>query len=264
LMATEKGGNRGNSISFCQLRCFVDQAIEFGLTGKYLMRTATLWAASEYITIEIDDTEAPTRVRFRGERGYVDTPIIEGYHCQALSQGAISIFFDDPNYVKVAKAARVFNGKELLNAVAIQIPKKTDTTTDLVLEVENEVLVISKRSDIRRKEQSVLAIASAEMLSNSVEWQPMTASYNYLNLAVRYALSNCVEDANAITDEDFMLDEEIAAAELSTTKGLLLTQQYVERYNRWLLTIEPTESDTAKVVLMVSTKEATNDRNEAD
>lgn len=267
---TERGSNRGIGLLTHFVEAEGEHDIRFGIYGRHLLKVSDVMEESAAIEIKVDDLEKPTRVRFSGDKGWIDLATVQDYYCRALSQGAMGIFLKE-NYSVERKCSKTFDVDELMNGVSIQTPKKGANRNDVVLEMVDQVLKVSKRSDIRCSEVSSIPCA---VLENS-EWMPVVVDHTYLTDAIE-ALDafitrneNKSETMSFEFKEDLEDEEEQSTTEVTqnTKRYVSLTQAFNKKFNMWLIYVEPLaegEYSECRSALIVNTKESTNDFNEAD
>jgi len=180
LCSTEQGSDRGDSIIVYEIDHTLCENIRFGVSGKYLNKIGEVFEEFPLIKVYIEDVETPTRIKFEGDKGWIDTPIIDGYYCQALSKGAMVFFYGEgPTINNISD--RIFNVIELSDRVAIQSPKKGHTLKDVVLEMLGQELIIYKRNDIHQKEMSKV---STWTIDGQGDWIPIVLDHMYLTDAL--------------------------------------------------------------------------------
>jgi len=256
LSVTERASDRGIGLLTQTLQASVLHPLRLAFQGRHLSRIADVIEENPTLTIHLDSLEQPTRVRFSGFGGWVDLPIIPDYHCRALSQGAMGVFLGE-NYVRTESQPVLFNVEELEDGVAIQAPQKKATRNDVVLEIENQKLLISKRSDIRRSELSSIPLHEA----TEQDWVDIVVDHTYLTDGIT-ALDSFLKAANKRAAANSFADESATPS----VKLVSLTQSVCAASSIHLLLLKPALPDEyeCQVALVVNTKAQTNDYNEAD
>jgi hypothetical protein len=262
LNVTERGSDRGIGLLTYAVNAHPTKELRLGIYGRFLLKVVDVIEASQTVTIKVDSLEKPTRIRFIGDKGWADLPVIEGYYCRALSQGAVGIFLGE-NYVVKRTCTKVFDIDDLLNGVSIQTPKKGASRNDVVLEIEDQVLKISKRSDIRRSEISSVPCA----VLDEKDWQPVVVDHTYLTDSLEALKSFLSKKELTEEADEFNFDEDEKSKTISTKLFVTLTQAFNEKFGTWIIYIEPQDDgqySPCRSALIVNTKERTNDFNEND
>ena len=258
LNVTERASDRGIGLLTHTLPAAVLHPLRLAFQGRHLTRIADIVEETPTLTVHVDSLQQPTRVRFRGFGGWVDLPIIPDYHCRALSQGAMGVFLGE-NYVRTESQPVFFNVEELEDGVAIQAPQKKATRNDVVLELEDQKLLVSKRSDIRRSELSSIPLHEA----TETEWVDIVVDHTYLTDGIA-ALDSFLKAADKRASAGtFAVEDETAPV---SVKLVSLTQSICTASNIHLLLLKPALENEyeCQVALIVNTKAQTNDYNEAD
>jgi hypothetical protein len=268
---TERNSDRGIGLLTYAVNAVCTESIAFGVYGRFLLKTSEVFQESPVLSIKVDNKKEPTRVRFSGDQGWIDLPVVPAYHCRALSSGVPAIFMG-VNYEAQRLCTKVFEIEELINGISIQTPKKGANRNDVVLEITDQVLDISKRSDIRKTELSKVTCA----VLDAKPWKPVVVDHTYLTdaieaVAIYIKRKKTQEDKSnfAFEEEDEELTDE--PLEKRKTEGdklyVCITQAYNKKFDTWLLYIEPQtegENSLCKSALVVNTKETTSDFNEND
>jgi hypothetical protein len=269
VMATERGSDRGLSLLRAQTSATFEQHHSFGIQGRFCSRCASVGFGDGEIKISVDSEQS--RVKFEGSEGWVDLPIVEAYRCQALSRGAPGYFWGQGLATEV-KTTRTFRLQELKDGVDIQTPKKGANRNDIVLEFEEAALLISKRSDIRRRELSRIPTFTTEGVLEP--WVDCTVDHSYLTDALvgfgRYFSAKQQAQTPELPDAFYGSDEPLDEWELNpqetTGASIKVSQLYCPQYHTWSLRVDPygKESPDFQIILMIQPKEATADYNESD
>jgi hypothetical protein len=270
---TERASNRGVGLLTYRVESGVLHEMRFGIEGRYLQKACDVFKATNFTGISVDSLENPTQVCFYGDAGWVVMPVIDGYYCGALSQGAMGIFLGE-DYTLERKAVRIFQVEELVNALSIQTPKKGATRNDVVLEFKEQLLEIHKRSDIRKTESSSVATA---VLATEPAWVPVVVDHTYFSDALdaldsflTHRLKQTPEITFGFYPEEAAEDgteEENRKAGDPAEKLVALTQAFCPQYKNWILLVEPAEQlgdSPCRASLVLQTKQETNVNNEED
>jgi hypothetical protein len=186
----------------------------------------------------------------------------------------MGIFLGENYEVERSVESEFFNIEELLNGISIQTPKKGATRNDVVLELSNQQLAVYKRSDIRQTEISNVPVAALAQQP----WTAIVVDHTYLTDCIeaieKYHKQE--ERRTAYLEQGFTFggEEDLFedAAEQSTAgqqgeNRVVLTQAVATRSDTNLLYVEPPNNSDGyecSAVVIVNTKEATEDYNEAD
>lgn len=256
LSVTERASDRGIGLLTHTLPTTVVHPIRLGFQGRHLSKIADVVEENPAFTVHVDSIENPTRVRFSGFGGWVDLPVVAEYHCRALSKGAMGVFLGE-NYTRTESEPVIFSVEQLEDGIAIQAPKKGATRNDVVLELEDQKLLVSKRSDIRRSELSTIPLHEASV----VQWLDVVVDHTYLTDAVT-ALDSFLKAA----DKRVRLPELTDEPSTPLNVRLVSVTQSVSSSNVHLLLVRPAidQDYECQVALIVNTKAQTNDYNEAD
>jgi hypothetical protein len=161
------------------------------------------------------------------------------------------------NYTRTESESVIFNVEDLQDGIAIQAPKKGATRNDVVLELQDQKLLVSKRSDIRRSELSTIPLHEA----STVQWTDVVVDHTYLTDGVT-ALDSFLKAADKRARLPELTDEPTTPVNVR----LVSVTQSVSSSNVHLLLIRPAidQDYECQVALIVNTKAQTNDYNEAD
>ena len=264
MAVTERSSDRGIAMLTMTVPSSNEHELRFGIQGRHLLKAVDVLKERNFIGISVDDPENPKRVRFFGDAGWVDLPVVEDYFCRALSQGAMSIFLGE-NYEVQLKEPKTFDIEELLNGISIQTPKKGATRNDVVLELEEQQLHVYKRSDIRKSEISKIGVHGLVQQ----EWLPIVADHTYLTDCIEAVekFHKQEERRAAYLQQGFEFGPDAAEEQQSTAVAqVVLTQATGGSADTNLLYIEPPTMTTCecRAVLIVNTRDLTEDYNEAD
>lgn len=270
ICSTEKGSNLGSSMLACDLPAFSPEK-SFGINGKYFTYISDVFNESQLITVELDDLEAPTRARFVGDAGWVDVPITDEDMIKELSQGAVGLFYGEGLQL-TEQCDRTFNLCELNDSISIQAPKKSATYNDVLLQMIDNQMVISKLWDVQKFE-----VSSADMwtLEGRGEWKPVSIDFNFMTACLdcldKY-VTRCIKDAereevnHALEFEE--LNEELEFEGVTATKvakTVTLTQKSCITSlgrQRWYVFVEHPEYKGLRMLLGCSVPEELEDKHE--
>lgn len=273
LTATERDGSQGHGL-ICVLVGSIESNDDWdiGLRGRHITRitfvSKPIYSDEEVGRgIELRYSEEGKRFHIVGQQGHANIPTVEPYKCRALSQGAAAHFFKEGRGLQVEeKAYRVFDLQELINGVQICTPKKNATRKDIVVEFLEGKAVLYKRSDNKKSERAEVIPASTEGLDE--DWMPIVVDHSYLTDALK-ALKTYIARQQKLeggfVSESFDIEEQIEEEEIANKMLVKLTQAFnVKVAGHHLLYLQPLNREGCRVVLMVQTKERTEDHNEAD
>lgn len=280
LTSTEKDGDRGNTMLAAELPISFEFP-SFGIAGRFLQKTAEVFEKDSSIYLYVDDLDKPERVKFEGDKGWVSLPVIDGYFCQSLSEGAMAFFYNQGLELE-AVCDRTFNLPQLSRGVDIQTQKASSKRKDRLLEMISEQLVISKRSDLMKKELSTIPCWTLE---GAGDWTPLVADHDYLDTALEtldkfitqgykdraaepgYGIPT---DFDTDESEDTPLlgtDEEENRKRLLKHKLVRLTQKRVvheDGVTQWFLFLDSPDFAGCQILIICATAAETTDFVEAD
>jgi hypothetical protein len=217
-----------------------DVEINLGISARHLPRVSSVFKDDPTVVILVNDLEQPTQIRFQGDLGGITLPVMESYIYPAVSKVAPVILASPP---LENEATRVFDLKQLYEAIIIQTPKKKANSEDLLLkDMDNTRLLITKQADILGRERSFSTYAAPDGLDDP--WQPIVVNYQYLKQALSTMLKHSKDsEAQSIYESDDYeddLEDEWALPSKDAPKSLVtLTQAYSTLDRRWCLFIDP-------------------------
>lgn len=285
ITSTERGGRQGSAMIAAELLApDLPDFQSFGIPARFLQKTSEVFERDETISVYVNEEGDFTRVKFEGDKGWVSLPIIDGYFCQAVSEGAMAFFYNQGLELE-AVCDRTFNLPQLSRGLDIQIHKKNSTahrSRDRLLEMVGEQLVISKRSDLLKKELSTIPCWTLE---GAGDWTPLVADHDYLDTALEtldkfitqgykdraaepgYGIPT---DFDTDESEDTPLlgtDEEENRKQLLKHKLVRLTQKRVvheDGVTQWFLFLDSPDFAGCQILIICATAAETTDFVEAD
>lgn len=273
LAATERDGSQGTGLICVFIGTVGGSDWDLGVKGRHLTRT-TFVSKPIYSDEEVGQgiklkySKEGKRFHIVGKQGHANIPTVDGYKCRALSQAVGAYFFKEGRALQLEEQGyRIFDLQELINAIQICTPKKNATRKDIVVEFIEGKAVLYKRSDNKKSERAEVIPPSTDGLDT--DWMPIVVDHSYLTDAVKALKTYTVrqqklEGGSFHTDFDF--EEEIEEEEESAGKMFVkLTQVSNSKVaGHHSLYLQPLNRDGCVIVLMVQTKERTEDLNESD
>lgn len=180
ITSTEKGGDRGNSMINYELDTPMSDDFRLAIAAPYLLKTSQVSSGLSNINIYVDSLENPTRIKFSGDLGFIDLPILEDYTCQALSKGAMRFFYQEEGVGLEEVCSKTFNLPQVEKGLSIQV-SKNGSRKDRLLEFIEESLVITKRSDSERLELSEVPTWTTD---GGGTWTNLVIDHDFLMSAI--------------------------------------------------------------------------------
>ena len=255
ILGTEKGSNTGRMLIRCAVDCQIEDNISFAISGLYLLKTSQIFELDQSITIELDDLDDPTKVKFGGDSGWIILPIIDNYQAGAELIQSNNLFDVSNPFNMTVHADRFYDLQLLDDGVAYQKPvKKAESSTkDIVLEEVENSLICYKNSDANKQE---LSTTPNWTLNCNGEWQTVALGYDDLTQALdtfsKY-LTRCLREVTNETQVDYLQEEELEQLDdtIQQTKLIQLVQRTmvnVRGKTIWLVYFEHPEFNACRIL----------------
>lgn len=263
ILASEKDSNQGLSMLCCKSKCYAPE-LSFGLAGQYVQKLAQVFETDSVITIQVDDLEDPSKVKFSGDKGWVILPTIDEYQARELSVGAVNVFFPPDNIFQDV-CDRTYHLTELSDRLALQRPKPDSGLKDVLVEEVDNNLVLSKLYDYQKHEMSS---AAAWTLDGKGEWPGIVFPFNYADDALDTMDKFLTKELQELDQEQSVctdFDDEPATGPSPKLITLRLSKATNARGNSsHYLYFEHPDFTNSQAALCVNLKEAMQDYREPD
>lgn len=178
VVSAEKGDRViGQSLIRMQIDCLSNE-LSFGIPGRYLQHTGeVIEGEARSITIEVDNIDNPSYVRFKGNTGWIITKLRDEFQSNNLAILESKIFRSEDTETE-DYGFRTFLLPQLKAGVAKQAPKKGCTSDNLLLDIEEDILLISKRDDMTKEESSLVPIWSTDYEG---DWEPLIVLHSNIS-----------------------------------------------------------------------------------
>jgi hypothetical protein len=250
IISAEKGGAlNGSNMIVTEVDCFFQNPFTIAIRGRHLNKVADVYGKdNSMIQVLLDNTEEPNRVKFVGCEGYIDMPVVPTYSCTALSIGALCYFYGINRQGYTELCTRHFITSTIRGFVDLQTPRP-DQTPDILLEMQKNKLIISKRQDNTKKERSLVSVWGLEGVG---DWIPVVVKHELLAQSlttIEKFISAKIQDS-----EDF---------EPNIVELKLVSVKVVKREVVVLFIESPTYAD-CRIMLMCNSLEKSVDKEEDD
>lgn len=250
------GGDTGISIiriAFDINGPFLDQETNrpsFSIPARHLSKVLSLVSEHSPLAFRLD-TEGKL-VHFWSNNGWFILPTKEKDLSRTLGFLAPPLMNHQLSLEKTSQ--RMYSAQELAHKVAIQKPRQKSDAEGLRLECTDTYLVITKVSDLLRRDLTYAMFA--DLTGEESPWQPLVVYQTYFFIAITATLKYCKQltddelfesggtgNEEFIDSEDFGdLDDYLSLANetnYSNSHLLTLTQEYSPKKDMWCLFIDP-------------------------